>query len=244
MIDQLKKFLEAELDNTAEIKRWSMQVSAFLNTAFGADEADSFLKLNNSNEYDEHALRSGHLQGLIAKAEAEIHPAKNDKDPVSAPVASSLVIAEARKVFIVHGRDNEAKVSTARFLEKLALNAVILHEQPSSGRTIIEKFENYSEDVVFAVILLTPDDIGGINLEPHELKPRARQNVILELGYFIGRLGRMNVCALHKGGIELPSDYQGVVYIEMDEHGAWKAKLVQELVQAKVPIDLSGLIGG
>jgi len=241
IIDQLRKFLEFELDGSASIKRWSMQVSAFLKTALGAEEADNFLKLNNSNEYDEYALRCGHLQGLISKAESEIHPAKSDKDPIPAPFVG---IADIRKVFVVHGRDNEAKEITARFLEKLGLNAVILHEQPSSGRTIIEKFEIYSEDVVFAVILLTPDDIGSLNVAPHELKPRACQNVILELGYFIGRLGRMNVCALHKGGIELPSDYQGVIYIEMDDPGAWKAKLAQELVQAKVPIDLSGLIGG
>ena len=127
MIDHLKKFLEAELDSPATIKRWSMQVSQFLNTALGAYEADNFLKLNNSNEYDEFALRSGHLQGLIAKAEAEIRLAKSDKDPVTAP-APSVGIAEARKVFVVHGRDNEAKESTARFLEKLALNAVILHK--------------------------------------------------------------------------------------------------------------------
>ncbi|MFA6009209.1 MAG: nucleotide-binding protein [Desulfobacteraceae bacterium] len=237
MIDQLREYLETELGDSAAMKRWSMQVSTFLNVAISADEADKFLKLKDSNEYDEYALRVGHIQGLIAKSEAtDMLRATNQSTPY-------LGTAETRKVFVVHGRDNEAKESTARFLEKLALNAIILHEQPNSGRTIIEKFEVYSGDVVFAVIILTPDDIGGLNEIPHELKQRARQNVILELGYFVGRLGRTNVCALHKGDIELPSDYQGVVYIEMDEMGAWKTKLAQELVQAKVPIDLNGLIG-
>ena len=103
----------------------------------------------------------------------------------------------------------------ARFLEKLGLQPIILHEQPNSGRTIIEKFETYSSDISFAIVLLTPDDIGGINENDQEQQPRARQNVIMELGYFMGRLGRTRVCALHKGGVELPSDYQGVVYIAM-----------------------------
>lgn len=241
---QLKEFIEDELGSTVALSRWSSQVSAFLTTALGADEADYFLKLKDSDEFNQYALRIGHLQGIIARAEAGEPLEKSFKDPLLGPATPSIGIAGSRKVFVVHGRDNEAKESTARFLEKLSLQAVILHEQPSSGRTIIEKFETYSEDVGFAVVLLTPDDIGGLNAVPHGLKPRARQNVILELGYFIGRLGRTNVCALHKGGIDLPSDYQGVVYIEMDDHGAWKAKLAQELVQAKVPIHLSGLIGG
>ena len=93
-------------------------------------------------------------------------------------------------------------------------------------------------------MLLTPDDQGAATVSPENIRPRARQNVILELGYFIGRLGRFRVCALHKGGVELPSDYQGVIYVDMDAAGGWKSKLAQELVQAKLPIDLSGLIVG
>lgn len=139
---------------------------------------------------------------------------------------------------------NEAKETAARFLEKIGLKPVILHEQQNSGRTLIEKFETYSGDIAFAVVLLTPDDVGAANTASRSLRPRARQNVILELGYFMGRLGRAGVCALHKGGIELPSDYQGIVYIEMDPPGAWKAKLAQELIEAKVSIDLAGLVGG
>jgi predicted nucleotide-binding protein len=93
-------------------------------------------------------------------------------------------------------------------------------------------------------VLLTPDDIGSAANKPSDLKARARQNVIMELGYFMGRLGRFRVCALHKGSVELPSDYQGVLYIELDPAGAWKAKLAQEFVQAKLPIELSGLLNG
>jgi predicted nucleotide-binding protein len=147
-------------------------------------------------------------------------------------------------VFIVHGHDNEAKEITARFLERLGLQPIVLHEQPNSGRTVIEKFETYSGDIAFAVVLLTPDDVGDVATAETSLKARARQNVIMELGFFMGRLGRIRVCALHKGGVELPSDYQGVLYVEMDPAGAWKAKLAQEFVQAKLPIDLTALLGG
>jgi predicted nucleotide-binding protein len=146
-------------------------------------------------------------------------------------------------VFVVHGHDNEAKESTARLLQRLGLEPIILHEQPSGGRTIIEKFEVYSNSVVFAVVLLTPDDLGAAASSSSDLNKRARQNVILELGYFMGRLGRTRVCALHRGGIELPSDYQGVIYIEMDAAGAWKRQLAQELVQCKIPIALEALLG-
>jgi predicted nucleotide-binding protein len=153
-------------------------------------------------------------------------------------------VSDSNRVFIVHGHDNAAKEGTARFLEKLGLQPIILHEQPSGGRTIIEKFELFSRSASFAVVLLTPDDVGAVSSNSASLRPRARQNVVLELGYFMGRLGRDRVCALYSGGIELPSDYQGVIYVEMDTSGAWKAKLAQEFVQARLPINLEGLISG
>lgn len=150
---------------------------------------------------------------------------------------------DSRKVFVVHGHDNEAKEITARFLEKVRLQPIILHEQASCGRTIIEKFETYSGDIAFAVVLLTPDDVEASAANQAQLNPRARHNVILELGYFMGRLSRVRVCALYKGSVELPTDFQGVIYIEMDAAGAWKAKLAQAFVQAKLPINLDGLLG-
>ena len=144
-------------------------------------------------------------------------------------------------VFVIHGHDEAARETVARFLEKLGLEPIILHEQANRGRTIIEKFEDHA-DVAFTVVLLTPDDMGGRKDGQSELKPRARQNVILELGFFIGKLGRQRVCPLVKGDVETPSDYDGVVYTRLDDAGAWKMKLVQELKAADFDVDANKVI--
>ena len=143
---------------------------------------------------------------------------------------------DTKKVFIVHGRDDAAKATVARFLEQLDLKLVILHEQSNQGRTIIEKFEQHAH-VGFAVALLTSDDIGALQEDVRNLKPRARQNVIFEFGYFIGRLGRNRICALTKGDVEIPSDYSGVIYIPLDDAGGWQMKLVRELKEAGIDVD-------
>lgn len=143
---------------------------------------------------------------------------------------------ESRKIFVVHGHDEGMKASVARFLEKLDLQPIILHEQPNGGKTIIEKFEA-NADVAFAVILISPDDEGCEKGKQAQLQSRARQNVVLELGYFIGRLGRAQVCALQSGEIETPTDILGVVYIPYDSHGGWKNQLVKELQAAGIHLD-------
>ncbi len=141
-----------------------------------------------------------------------------------------------RKVFLVHGHDQGTKETVARFLESIDLEPVILHEQANEGRTIIEKFEEYS-DVPYAVVLLTPDDLGGRSGGDIEPSPRARQNVIFEFGYFIGKLGRDRVCGLKKGNIEIPSDYSGVIYIDFDASGTWKVLLIKEMKAVGFEID-------
>lgn len=141
----------------------------------------------------------------------------------------------SNRVFIVHGHEEAPRESVARFLEKLSFDPVILHEQANEGLTIPEKLSAYSS-VGFAVVLLTPDDRGR-SIEEEEERPRARQNVILELGYFIGLLGRGRVCALKKGNIEIPSDYLNVGYHPYDSGGAWKQSLARELKAAGYEID-------
>lgn len=146
-----------------------------------------------------------------------------------------------RRVFVVHGHDGELKQAVARFLERLGLEPVILHEQPNLGRTLIEKFEK-NADADYAVVLLTPDDIGYPANQEEQAKPRARQNVILELGYFVGRIGRGKVCALHRGDVEIPSDLHGVVYVPVDPAEGWKLKLGAELKHSGMDIDLNRLL--
>lgn len=143
-----------------------------------------------------------------------------------------------RKVFVVHGHDDGLKETVARYLSKLELVPVVLHEQPNQGRTIIEKFERHA-DVDFAVVLFTPDDIGYPVGRPEQARPRARQNVVLELGFFLGALGRQRVCVLHTGDIELPSDYAGVLYLPLDASGAWRFMLAKEMKAGGMKIDLN-----
>lgn len=149
-------------------------------------------------------------------------------------VEPALKAPLSHKVFIVHGHDDGAREAVARFLERIGLEAIILHEQANQGRTVIEKVEAHG-DVGFAVVLLTPDDEGCKKGETPE--PRARQNVLLELGYFIGRLGRGKVCALKRGVLEIPSDFAGVVWEVMDTNGGWKQSLARELEAAGHDID-------
>jgi predicted nucleotide-binding protein len=159
-------------------------------------------------------------------------------DTISATDEVRPTATMSERVFVVHGHDEAAREKVARFLERLGLSPVILHEQPNAGRTIIEKFENYA-DVGFAVVLLTPDDLGAAKASKPDLMPRARQNVIFELGFFVGKLGRNRVCALHAGGIELPSDIHGVVYVDFDSGGAWRLNVAKELREAGFSVDMN-----
>lgn len=142
---------------------------------------------------------------------------------------STPVARNKRNVFVVHGRDNEAKQEVSRFIEALGLKAIILHEQASAGMTIIEKIERYSNDADFALVLYTPCDLGRGVHESNPPKKRARQNVVFEHGYLMAKLGRENVCALLKGDVEAPNDISGVVYVGLDVAGAWKAEVAKEL---------------
>lgn len=158
--------------------------------------------------------------------------------------AASTSVTTDTNVFIVHGSDEGAKDALARFIDKLELRPIILSEQPSAGRTIIEKFEDSAEfsDVGFAVVLMTPDDVGARATERQDSNFRARQNVIFELGYFVGKLGRRKVCALRKGDVEIPSDYSGVIYVDMDDSDGWKLSLAKELKTAGLPVDMNKAI--
>jgi predicted nucleotide-binding protein len=149
---------------------------------------------------------------------------------------------QPKSVFVIHGHDEGTKEKVARFLEKVGLSVVILHEQVNRGLTILEKFERFAANAGFAVALFTPDDIGYPMASEKNKQPRARQNVVLELGYFIGKLGRDKVFILHKGSVELPSDIFGVVYAPVDESNGWQLTLARELRAAGYDIDLNKIV--
>ncbi len=163
-----------------------------------------------------------------------------DASPVEEPPSPTQAKPRfgTRQVFVVHGHDDGTKETVARYLTKLGLEPVILHEQTNQGRTVIEKFEAHA-DVDFAVVLFTPDDIGHPAASPEKARPRARQNVVLELGFFMAMLGRQRVCVLYRGDVEVPSDYAGVLYIELDNAGAWKFHLAREMRGVGIDIDLN-----
>lgn len=145
-------------------------------------------------------------------------------------------------VFLVHGHDEGTKHNVARFLEKLGVEPVILQEQINKGMTIIEKFQEFAKRAGFAVVLMTPDD-HGYPVTKEELKRhRARQNVILELGYFTALLGRDKTMVLVKGDIELPSDVIGVTYERIDDGEGWKMRLARELKEAGFKVSLDAAL--
>jgi predicted nucleotide-binding protein len=132
-------------------------------------------------------------------------------------------------IFIVHGRQTDSAEIVARFIERLGLNAIILDEQPNRGATLIEKIERNAAAVGFAVVLMLADDWGrGPEDEAFPEDPnRARQNVVLELGYFVGKIGRRRVVALMGHGVERPSDIHGLAYVPFDD--TWKLRLLKEM---------------
>jgi predicted nucleotide-binding protein len=143
-------------------------------------------------------------------------------------------------VFLVHGHDEGTKQSVARFLEKLGIIPVILQEQINKGMTVLEKFEQYAARAGFAVVLMTPDDCGyPVSGTENQKRFRARQNVVLELGYFAAKLGRAKTMVLKKGEIEMPSDVFGLIYESLDNGQGWKLSLAQELKSAGFDVDLN-----
>lgn len=221
-------------DNTTAYNRLSdatklEHVSYFV---FSGQPTPDYIKLTRNNITRAVALlKEG--QRMLQEDLADFEEAEI-QDPVASAVSATTNTTLSKKVFIVHGREDGLKEATARFLQTIGLEPVILHEQASGNRTVIEKIERYG-DVSFAVVLLTPDDTGALKGE--EPVPRARQNVLLELGYFMGRLGRANVCALRQGQVDVPTDFAGVIWIDLDPAGAWKVGLAKELKEAGHTID-------
>ncbi len=166
-----------------------------------------------SDQFDR--AKSTFLQALNLTLEAL---KKDSYGELKETKATAKLLKPSNKVFVVHGHDQALKTDIERFLQEIGLKPIILHRQPDQGQTIIEKFESNSNDVGYAFILLTPDDIAyTIDQEKkgdteRKKEKRARQNVIFEFGYFVGKLGRKGVCCLYKGDVVWPSDLHGLIY--------------------------------
>jgi len=230
---------------------WEMLTRNYLEKAFGRNSPNvttvtsvgkyGSFPMNAGNDWwEKHRAES--LQTQLSKLRGLIELLTTGNELQGGHVVAPQTEAKGHRIFLVHGHDELALHETARFMEKLEQDVIVLREQANQGRTIVEKFEDFA-DVGFAVVLLTSDDLGGAASTTHDRQqPRARQNVIFELGYFIGRLGRNRVCALYRPGVELPSDYSGVLYIELDERGAWRLQLAKELRAAGLPVDMNNAL--
>jgi len=247
-ISKAEELLSNQPLSRDEYSTWEMLTRNHLEKAFGRNSTN-VSSVMDVGRYGSHPLNAGEayweksrssslktqkrkLEGLIELLQTELQLSGEKSISVSNEPTG-------HRIFLVHGQDERALHETARFLEKLKQNIIILREQPNKGRTIVEKFESYS-DVGFAVVLLTGDDEGrSASTESNMLVKRARQNVVFELGYFIGRLGRKRVCALYEEGVEIPSDYSGVLYTKLDSSGAWRLSLAKELKAAGLPVDMN-----
>lgn len=171
-------------------------------------------------------------KGFITQQQLNSSKWGASQQPVAEPpvIPTPPGVFNTSQVFIVHGHDDIAKLEMSAFISSLGLQPIILHQQASSGRTIIEKIEYYS-NVGFGVVLYTPCDIGS---KAGELTGnyRARQNVVFEHGFLIGKLSRARVSAVVKGSVETPNDISGVVYTSMDNEDQWKQQLLVELRDA------------
>ena len=245
-LTDIDSFLDFSI-STPEFEAWISNTTRYLENIFEKEssEVSDFKKLfeslyileANNLSIEWISAYGNYLKKAKILLRSFIEEAEELKTQCIKNEDASVLGVNKTKVFIVHGHDDAVKIEMARVLEKLKLEAVILHEKASSGSTIIEKIEDYS-DVGFAIILYTACDVGG--KDKNNLKNRARQNLVLEHGFFMGKLGRANVATFVKGNIETPSDIGGVVYSSMD-NGDWKLKLVKELKSAGYNVDANDL---
>ena len=251
LIERIDKKQEAFEVLNKKMNTWDDYNKEFLKQAFD----------DPNNEYWESYINAGYthfgdiksevkgdfyltLRGLIQDKLDDLNNLNNKAELIKSidKTESKTKSQELSKeeVFIVHGHDEEAKAKTARFIQKLGFKPIILHEQASSGKTIIEKIESYS-NVGFGIVLYTPCDVGSVKRASLELKKRARQNVVFEHGFLIGKIGRKNVCALVKGDIETPNDISGVVYITMDNGEGWEFQIAKEMKKSGYTVDMNKL---
>lgn len=227
---------------------WEQRVKNIITSSFAPDSAPATLIRKGSGS-TVHILGNGEdkfqdvQSNLVKGIEEALQILDNDFYGELINVPKELPInTDTRKIFIVHGHDHVAKTELEIFLRELDLDPVVLHREADEGQTIIEKFEKHS-NVGYTFIILTKDDKAIINQsksgDSNDFEFRARQNVILELGFFVGKLGRNRVCCLLQKGVTTPSDISGLVYKPFHEHiEEVKYTLIKELNKAGYPVEV------
>lgn len=261
-IDKGKKIIEAQIEDTQGLKsietdynKWNDFNNELLKRIFTTqdlceeynewDGQIPVVRMKPKNFHEKASDLKENIDTRIHRLESIIERLELIPESVSANTVSALteqpsINIDSSKIFIVHGHDDAAKLEVARFIEKIGFDPIILHEQASGSKTIIEKIEAYS-DVGFSVVIYTPCDVGKKDSESSQLKGRARQNVVFEHGFLIGKLGRSKVCSLVKGDVETPNDISGIVYTSMDSDN-WQVELAKELKAANYPVDMNKVI--
>lgn len=232
---------------------WRNQTDVVLRTVMG-DDTSTYKKFQrvryspqvmyanqDTSRYRPNGVRS--VISLLNAAKLELELGSEVEALVEIQSEETSGSAAGDRVFIVHGHDGSAKHETARFLRALTGHEpIILHEQPNRGRVLIEKFEESAAATGYAVVLLTGDDVGRAKTAPSEDDQlRGRQNVVFEMGFFFGAFGRERVAILQESGVEQPGDVQGLVYINLDRDGGWKAKLAAEIQSSGISVDWTAL---
>lgn len=227
------RYIDASKINMVKIKQSDKTTSALQDIANARVPRGVFMSYSRTNVLND-TYTTDITKEVLTNAGDFI--ASSQKEKIDASIKNTTT-SDNTSVFIVHGRDDLAKTEVARFIEKLGLKAIILHEQDNGGKTIIEKIEEYT-NVGYGIVLYTPCDVGSLENDEN-LKPRARQNVVFEHGYLIGRIGRNKVSALVKAEVEIPGDLNGLVYTELDKAGGWKLSIAKELTREGYSIDLN-----
>jgi len=265
--EKAQKLLKQMHLSDQDFEQWELTTRGFIEKAFG-DQHYNINKFDSACP-KEYALWVG-FPGISPEETPEQTSARNknflkekliildsciEQIYMSSTERENLIVSQSshislKKVFIVHGSDTGKKAEVARLISKLDIEPIILHEQPNEGKTLIEKFEKHASEVGFALVNLTADDIGCSseafnNSKDKRAEPkwerRARQNVVFELGFFFGSIGRDRVCVLYSPEVELPSDIHGLTYIRFDTEGAWELHVAKALKAAGFEVDLNKL---
>ena len=233
------KQINADADY-ASFEKWMKVTRVCIAKAFGENHrnVEEFSAIEGQVSMPRHIKKTATIQaldGYLEELEIEI---TTRPEPVPAMPANSAPNL-SKKIFIVHGHDGQLKEATANLVWQLQLEPVILHQQPKGGRTIIENFSFHAQEAGFAIVLLTGDDLGGKRENVPSLQPRARQNVVFEMGFFFGSLGRGKVCGVYEEGVEMPSDLGGILYVQYDVAGKWRYDVAKEIRAAGYDVNLS-----